>query len=127
MLHGVRGRLVSEYFLEAFLEPLLGGLLGESSRAEAHQQLLQLWRQENGSLGPASSVRALFDSAAAPLARHLGFSVGPCVPGRNERAIVAALETVEGTRLALLVAGWGEPLDDRWRDAVRHGIAVDAR
>ena len=119
MLPGFSGQLVSESFLESRLaagaEPFDGAEAGRVRRR------LASWRRRCQSLGPASSVRSLFELGAAPLVEALGFD-----PPRNiepgQPSVPRARAAAVRRRSALIVASWGERLDPLWRAAVTHAI-----
>src|SRR6266446_4914582 len=67
MVPGLGGHLVSEVFLETFL-PTAGVSDGDPTR----RQLANL-RRQCASLGPATSPRALLETAAAPMVDLIGF------------------------------------------------------
>jgi len=124
MLIGVSGSLVSHHFAERILHEEFAGRLGEGSLSAAHKALRRWWHDSCTQLGPASSVRAIWNIAAAPLAEHLGFTVGTSSIDKN-RAQHAIL-TFAGGRLVLFAAAWSVSLDSVWREAVRSGIGLDA-
>src|SRR4249920_3675977 len=82
MLPGLSGHLVSEFFLERELSaggsvfPTASDGRRELHRLEdsgaAHRRLAR-WRRSCDWLGPATSVHALFEAAAAPLVEVLAF------------------------------------------------------
>jgi Eco57I restriction-modification methylase len=112
MIAGFSGHLVSESFLDARLDDAASG------GTPALNARLAAWRRNCGSLGPASSVRAVIDVAADPLVRLLGFA-GLEQLEQLKDAVGASL--IGGTRpIVLLVAAWGQPLDPLWRLAVIH-------
>ena len=127
MLTSLRGALLSRSFADSTLLGTFEGRLGESSRDAARGRLRQWWRRCGSSLGPASGVRSILDRAAIPLATQLGYRVPglavPCSP----TLLLATLETHDGSPLGLLVATWAEDLGRIWREAVRHGVRIDAR
>ncbi len=120
MLPGLSGHLVSEFFLER--EPLAPASL-ETGVASARRRLAE-WRHGCDWLGPASSVRTLFEAAAAPLADTLGFE-RPTAIERRGSALIGTLRAGAQTVL-LLVAGWGERLDPFWRLAVTEAMRQSA-
>ena len=127
MLSGMRGTLVTRYFAEQHLRELFAGRLGETSFARAHASL-ERWRHGPAlSLGPATSIRAMFDLAAAPLAVILGFEVGDIVLAPSGDLALASLGGPGGSTLVLLATPWGESLDRAWREAVRQAIKTDLR
>ena len=74
MIAGVSGSLVSHYYAEHLLGTAFAGRLGERSRDHARRRIRAWWRGDGSGLGPASSLRAVFDLGAAPLVGVLGFS-----------------------------------------------------
>jgi hypothetical protein len=127
MLPAMRGTLVSECFAESILAEEFAGRVGESSRDEARRILSRCSAQAAARLGPASSVRMVFDVAALPLALALGFTAGQLERLGDDEPIAATLVTGGRVAAVLLVAGWGENLDASWRQAVHQGILADAR
>jgi hypothetical protein len=115
MLHGLSGHLLSETFLEALVT---GAPLSESGQ-RAYRDLIA-WRKHTWGLGPASSLRAMLNAGAEPLAAALGFEP-PASVATGEGAIVATLRD-ESRAVALLVTSWGRPLDALWREAVTEAI-----
>ena len=110
MLPGVDGHLLSGAFIERQLP-----LVAEQPNADRMRRDLIRWRALCVALGPASTPRALLQSAA-PLFAALGFEP----PGQIEEAGTALGATLRsGARtVALLVTPWGETLDPLWRAAV---------
>jgi Eco57I restriction-modification methylase len=110
MLPGFGGHLISEHYLERNAESF------PAAAAAAVRRDLMAWRRRSSSLGPASSVRAMLDAGATPLAIALGFEPpSGLVP--LEQAIAATLRA--GPRgVGLIVTAWGERLDRFWRVAV---------
>ena len=110
MLPGFGGHLISESFLERFLadRPATGV---DERRAD-----LVRWQRQMRSLGPASSLRGLFEHGAEPLivavglARPTGVEIGT--------DFVLASLSAGSERLTLIVAHWGARLDPLWRPAV---------
>jgi hypothetical protein len=110
MLNGLSGSLLSHYFAECRLAGEFSGALGEETVAPAFHRFGRWWQQAS-QLGPASSLRAITDQAAVPLAEALGFRAsGGVLTHRN-------------ARVALLVGVWTDSLDALWRNAVRAGLA----
>ena len=108
MIPGVRGQLISG----AYLEQRAAAASQPSGAANAIASALSSAVQ---SIGPATSVRALLQSAGAPLTTALGFS-----PPTNLRETPFGLVATigDGPRpLPLLVAPFGERLDPLWRHA----------
>src|SRR6476659_8192185 len=104
MLHGFSGHLISETFLET--------VLADTTPAGADQRAyrdLIAWRRNSSGLGPASSLRAMLNAGAEPLAAALGFA-SPTMITTHDRSLAGTLH--DGRRVAaLLVTAWGEPLD----------------
>ena len=127
MTPGLHGTLLSQHFAEHRLAAAFAGRLGETDRGEARRRLRQWWRERGAALGPAASVRAIFDRGAAPLMALLGYAAdgvalaGPRGPG------VARLRSDAGAAAGLVVTSWGADLGGLWRDAVREGIRRDTR
>jgi hypothetical protein len=124
MLAGLSGTLVSSYYAERILPQAFSGRLGEASAAAAERTFARWWRHEGYQLGPASSVRATWDRAAAPLVELLGFSVP--APSGDSPDIRVALLIPDAVRVALVAAAPTSSLDTLWREAVRRGIGLDA-
>jgi hypothetical protein len=124
MLMGLGGSLLSHYFAERILHEQFPGRLGEASRDTAHHSLIR-WRHAVAlQLGPASSVRAVWNIAAAPLAERLGFTIETTnsdVPDTRYGILSAG-----DARLALVATTWNASLDAMWRTVVRRGLGVDA-
>ena len=102
MLAGFSGRLVSEDFLERRLE----NATGDAQVAILRRSLL-MWRRRCRALGPASTLRAIFEVGAASFVDALGFaSEGHLQPLRNS---VAAIVRAGSVGVSLIVGNWGEP------------------
>ena len=127
MTPGLHGTLLSRHFAEHRLAATFAGRLGEAESGAARRRLRHWWRERGAALGPAASVRAMFDRGAAPLTAMLGYAAdgvslaGPLGPG------VARLRSDAGAAAGLMVAPWGADLGGSWRDAVREGIRRDTR
>ncbi len=114
MLPGFSGHLISESFLERYLE---SSLISGSSEPGRHR--LSRCRERASSLGPASNLRALLEAGATPFFRELGF-VGPISVEPLKGALAATLSN-GSEPIALIVTPWGQHLDPLWRDAVVYG------
>ena len=123
MLTGLTGSLLSHYFAERLLQAEFTGRLGEASFAEARRRLLRWKRELASQLGPASSVRAVMDLAAAPLMEILGFVVHRGEPLGD--GLHRVLLTCGEARLALVAGHWSDSPDRLWRRTVRTGIDFD--
>lgn len=140
MLHAVHGTLVSEYFAEQLLADRFAHRIGEDEREPARRAFARIVRACR-SLGPASSLRAVFDVGAGPLVELLGFNVAglralPRSPSRRTPAVawpapeenhLAGMLERGDARVALLVTSWGHNLETAWRDSILLGIASNAR
>jgi hypothetical protein len=128
MPEGVSGTLVSEYYLAEVLHREFAGELGEAGREGAQTALRRWWREAGRSLGPVTSLRTVFDVAALPLVRLLGFGTSSPCPCPSAGALIAELCAPEGgpsrTFPLLLVAGWGDSLSSTWRRAVLETLAA---
>jgi hypothetical protein len=111
MLPGFSGHLISECLLERELEARQSSV----KVGPVRRHLLE-WRCRTQSLGPASSLRGLYDAAAEPLLAALG--LGPPTDVVIRKDMIAASVAIAATPLALLVAPWGARLDAFWRPAV---------
>ena len=88
-------------------------------RASRSAHFPRWWTAAAAQLGPASSLRSIWDVAAVPLAEQLGFAVTP--DSHSLRNARCAGLTAAGVRVELLATTLDESLDTLWRDAVRHG------
>ncbi len=119
-MNGVRGRLISA----SFAEHVLPTLAEFSPPPEGALAQLERWAVRcEGTLGPASSVRAIVDSAVLPLLRELGLDV----TGRVDAAAQCRLLTAADGRPGplVVVTSWSEPLAQLWRTAVVQSISAD--
>ena len=120
MIEGVTGPLVSHHFAEHLLAISFAGRLGEDSRDRARRALRAWWKREGCALGPASSLRALFDLGASPVAGLLGFSTR--LPRQAESGDALVSDAVCGAGvIPLIVVPWGSPLDPVWSAVAREG------
>lgn len=124
MLPGLSGSLVSHYFAERILAEEFTGRLGEASLASAEKSFSRWWHHHALQLGPASSIRAIWNTAAVPLVELLGFEAGHPIDGMADTRHAVLL--FPGTRVALLAATWSVSLDTLWREAARRGVGLDA-
>ncbi len=125
MLAGFSGSLVSEYFVVTGLRDSFAGELGESTRETARREMLR-WRSRQAAvLGPVHSARGVYDAAAAPLLRALGFEPVIEAAEADGRYLFSRLGREPGAPV-LLTAGWGQRLDACWRLAVARVLASRA-
>lgn len=121
MIPGLSGRLISSAFAADVLPDLSGIREPPAHVARACSRWNAVREAE---LGPASSVRAICDVAAVPLMELLGYGV----VARSDAGSRCDLLLSAGTlAVPAVVAPWSYSLDAVWRDAVRTGIAFDAR
>ena len=81
---------------------------------------LARWRRSCDWLGPATSVHALLEAAAAPLVEVLAFE-RPAAIERLDTILIATIRA-GGHPVVLLVAPWGDRLDPHWRVAVTQAM-----
>ncbi|MDE3156454.1 MAG: N-6 DNA methylase [Acidobacteriota bacterium] len=122
MIPGIRGQLVSSYFAEHHLADRFGGRLGEATRPVARRRFAAWWAACERTLGPASSLRALFDVGARPLLALLGLPPGRLVWLPAGDGLLAPLPGAGSA--AALVGAWDADLGPAWRDARQH-LAMD--
>jgi hypothetical protein len=122
MLTGLGGSLLSHHFAERVLPDEFAGQLGESSAPAALSGFTRWWHEEASQLGPASSLRSIWDVAAARLIDQLGFEVEGSI-----RINDVQLGTITSghARLTLAAGTWAASLDALWRDTVRRAVATD--
>lgn len=123
MLAGLSGSLVSRYFAEQILPREFEGRLGEPSLAPAWKAFVRWWHTRASHLGPASSIRSIWDVAALPVANLLGFA--PESPAAEAGRIRYAPLAPSGHRVALVATTADGSLDNLWRETTRRGISLD--
>lgn len=96
----------------------------DSRRARAHRAFRRWWAQAAAAHGPASSPRALYEGAGAPLLGVLGYrpEAVSLRAARDQVAVVA--RTRGGTALAVLTTPWNARPHEHWRDAVSAGARL---
>jgi hypothetical protein len=121
MLPGISGTLLGR----TFLEREIAARLTRHSETPSDQAWLQRWwrRIEKG-LGPASSVRAIVDTAALPLLEHVGYRIQRLEP---LGAGLAGLASSDDSCIAIRVSPWLSDLEQEWRDTIRAGRVGDAQ
>jgi hypothetical protein len=121
MIPGIRGRLLSA----SFVRDLLPGLAPDPPPAAFARALESWWERAEDALGPASSVRAIAETAAVPLLEILDLAV----TSREDVEGGCLLETSWSGRQGprVLVVPWNQPLSPSWRAAVLRAIAIDGR
>ena len=133
MIPGLSGSLLSHEALADVVPRVLNGLLGEAER-EAARRSLRAWHLPlRAHLGPALSLRAIYDRLAEPLFAGMGYHVVPVDSlSRSTRAQpptgLRAVLSVSGVpRATLFVTLWGDHSAATWRDTVRLGISQNGR
>jgi len=121
MTAGIRGHLVAQSVLASFVEAL-ANRPGDTDRV---RRRLAAWRRRTWHLGPASSVRTLLESGAAPFLESLTFDP-PRVIAEPEHMIVASVACGDG-QLLLVVVPWGERFEHLWRSAVVEAVKRGGR
>jgi hypothetical protein len=121
MIPGLSGRLISVSFATEVLPELTASLTlpDDLRRATARWNAAR-----EAELGPASGVRAVCDVAVLPLLDLLGYRIAF---RRDESARCELVLTAAGSTVPAIVVPWSHPLDILWRDAIRIGVASDAR
>ena len=121
MIPGVRGRLITA----SYVRDLLPDAASESPPPAFGRAIDSWWERVDDTLGPASSVRAIADSAVVPLLRLLDLSIS----SRTEITGGCLLQTRWSDQPGpqVLVVGWNQPLTPAWRTAVLGAIAIDCR
>ena len=124
MLAGLTGSLITHHFAERVLRQEFAGRLGEISLPPAERAFAHWWQTvAEPQLGPASSIRSIWDLAAIPLIELLGFTAAPAVSDGTDTRYAPL--TASGTRVALVAATWNASLDNLWRKSARHAIGLD--
>jgi hypothetical protein len=122
MIPGLSGSLLSHEALTDHRE--LGA--SESDSAPARRRL-QAWHATvTREMGPASSVRAVYDRVAVPLFSELGFRLN-LVPSDAAGALRAVLHAGDAQAAVVLVMAWGQDPATTWREAVLLGIGRSVR
>ena len=133
MIPGLSGSLLSHEALADVVPRVLNGLLGEAER-EAARRSLRAWHLPlRAHLGPALSLRAIYDLLADPLFAGMGYHVVPVDSlsrgtGAQPPTGLRAVLSVSGVpRATLFVTLWGDHSAATWRDTVRLGISQNGR
>ncbi|MCL4847685.1 MAG: N-6 DNA methylase [Acidobacteria bacterium] len=121
------GALLPSDFVRHELGRRFAGRLGERALPPARRRLDRLVQRARSALGPASSLRAVVEQSAVPLANWLGYGVD-WPSWRFERLVATGVvRTRQGTRAGVLVVPWGASLDRAWPDAVKLGLGAGVR
>ena len=86
MIPGLSGSLLSHEALADVVPRVLNGLLGEAERAAARRRLRAWHLPLRAHLGPALSLRAIYDLLAEPLFAGMGYHVVPSTHFHGVRA-----------------------------------------
>jgi hypothetical protein len=108
MIVGLGGHLVSESVVARHLA-------SSPARFSSDRHAFGPCLRRAAKLGPASSIRSIFDEFARPFARAIGYTVSDVA---TDRAAVHATLSAAAAISSLTVVGWNEPLGPRWRDAI---------
>ncbi len=108
MLTGLSGALLSHYFAECLLHVEFAGRLGEQSAPDAHRVFRGWWLERVSQLGPASSLRSVWNVAAVPLSEQLGFAVSAATgDGDTYQALLTGFDA----RIGLVAGNWSTSLE----------------
>jgi len=118
---GISGGLVSRSFIRTDLAALKGA---EPPDQRVRAALLQWQADISERLGPASTARAIADTALAPLMRLLGFELSARQGGRELTCGIAASA---GVSLPVLIVPWGCSLDMIRQTSIEAAAGLDAR
>ena len=133
MIPGLSGSLFSHEALGEVVPRVLNGLLGEAERETARRNLRAWHVPLRALLGPALSLRAIYDRLAVPLFTALGYHVVPVdsrsrAPRAQPLTGFCAVLSVSGVpRATLFVTLWEDQSAATWRDTVRLGIRQGGR
>jgi hypothetical protein len=100
---GLTGHLLSTSFLETRLS------------ADDTNHFAEL-RRRSSSLGPASSLRAVFDTGALPLLEAVRIDAPRDL--EFDREVIVATVGEDRWPIVLLITAWASPLHLHWRDAI---------
>ena len=120
MLPGVTGTLLARTFLDRLAREQLAR---HEPAGRGVKSLRGWWRQLEQTLGPASSVRAIADTAALPLLEAHGYRVLQLEP--HGSTLVGCVSR-GGEPVAVTVASWVSAPDREWRQTVRAGRITGA-
>jgi hypothetical protein len=115
VIAGFGGELISHAYVEE--------QLGDTARiADLERRLAKWWRIAARALGPASSTRAIFDVAVAPLLELLRHgAASTAAEAYGLRGQLASSNTI------LLVVPWDQRPASSWREAIRLGLAAGSQ
>lgn len=119
MIAGFGGDLISHSYIEQLLA---NRGIDRHAVAAFERQLARWWRLASRSLGPASSTRAVADTAIVPLLQLLGYERPSLQPESFGLASMLA-----ETHAVIVAVPWAESVSSPWRDAIRIAAAAGAR
>lgn len=114
MIAGFGGGLISHTYLEEEVLPAID----RARLAGFERKFARWWQVTSGSIGPASSVRAIADVAVLPLLRLVDLE-GPALTAQDA-ALIASMPAL---RSVLLISPWTDTPASAWRRAMRAGLA----
>jgi hypothetical protein len=109
-LPGFGGHLIAPSFLARTICPI------DAATSTQWRAAAAVCWSARACLGPASSVRLIFDVAVTPLLTTLGFDPPDNVEV-TDRFLTASVRMDRAT-VAIVTASWGEPLGGLWRVAI---------
>lgn len=117
MIAGLSGDLVSQAFAEELLLAT-----NDRHRGDFERRAVRWWRSASRALGPASSARAVLDTAVIPLLHLLGHDRPAMTP---EAFGFSAL--LPAARSVLIALPWQSSAASSWREGVTRGASAGAR
>lgn len=121
---GISGTLLPERYVVARLIDDANALGVPLFPAKLTRQLGTWWRRVEGAVGPATSIREVFDRVAMPLCAMFGFTAhDACFDGRACRVRLA---TRRRTPVALLVTPWSDRPSSRWAELADYARSIGA-
>jgi hypothetical protein len=121
MIAGLSGSLISHEVVGDAVDACDTADLAAASRT-----LRALQGRVAKEMGPASSVRGVFDRVAVPLMQALRFRIVP-LGDRADECLYAQLESDSAAVAVLIVTAWGRDPTTAWRESVRLGIGQNLR
>lgn len=91
------------------------------ARQRAWRGFLRWWTRTAARYGPATSARRLFEEAALPLLRLLGFTPLDVSVRSRPTHVAALVRARRGAPVAVLTAPWNATVPGCWRTAVEAG------
>ena len=117
MIAGFGGELVSHAYLEQHVLPAID----RSATDVFERAATRWWRHVARTLGPASSARAIHDTAVVPLLQLLGHARPVSQPD------ACGMRSTLGQSDAIVLSiPWNTVPHAAWRDAIRHGAGTQS-